>query len=587
MLNSSPPSVLRNNWVPIVTVFISVLVLFSSVMIYYTWHIGTPWGSFSDHWPVIRQSAVAILFHGNMERWLHYWAGVVSYELEFHFYGHLALPILLAIFPAWYASSLFYYPGGRDHLVHVSGPRLYFYKVAHKHAASQVKKESRENPSLGLNIHPNIAISRARESGNIFVGGAQGTGKSIFINHLAAQVLERGQRAFIYDEKREYTARFYDKKTCILIAPWDTRGVSWDISRDAKNETQAQLIAEHFIAESKDPLWSNGARIIFVGFIMILNKTRPAWGWRELAKMLVIDEAKLVKSLGVHYPLAAKFIKENSQTTQGFFVQLLGHLGWVNTLALAWPKPTADSFSVERWVSDSKSSKRTIIIQADKRYKNIGAPLASVVISLMTSHVLAREDTKGNEYWLFLDELANLPRNESLYDWMSLGRSKGCRIVAGIQSIHHLKKIYSDHGADALLSMFTIFASMRIGSAGATANYTAKVFGEREVERPSHSFSSRGEVATSWHKEVLPLVRSTDLVHLPHAGYLGVEGYLLVPGWDAVYRLRWPVCRISKDASPHLPAKWLRAELCEDVTSALSKDSIRKKLQRKRDALNK
>jgi type IV secretory pathway TraG/TraD family ATPase VirD4 len=129
--------------------------------------------------------------------------------------------------------------------------------------------------------------------------------------------------------------------------------------------------------------------------------------------------------------------------------------------------------------------------------------------------------------------------------------------VACTQSTSRIKQLYTDHGADTLLNMFTLFASMRVGSVGETSSYTAKAFGEREVERPSRTSVPQGQTTVSWHRETLPLVRSSDIVQLPQASRKGVEGYLLIPGWQAVYCLRWPYPKISKQAPEHCPASWL------------------------------
>ena len=444
-------------------------------------------------------------------------------------------------------------------------------------------------PGIGVKLHPEVAISRTRESGNIFVSGSQGTGKTVFITPLIDQVIKRGERAFIYDQKREFTALFYNSKNSILIAPWDQRSVAWDISTDASNAAQAQLIAENLISDSADPIWSSGSRMIFTGMVEILNQSGRPWGWAELAETLSMNETELSEKLARHYPRASRFIAENSKTTQSFFAQLLGNLGWVYTLADAWPGSHKDGFSISHWVCHEGTDKLIIIVQANTRYKDIGAPLANALIALMTSNILAQTNSSSRELWLFLDELANLPKNNALLEWMSLGRSKGCRIVAGTQSISQVQQIYGDHGADSLLNMFTIFASMRLGTAGETANHVAKAFGEREVERPTSSAGPSGSPVQNWHREILPLVTVSDLVQLPQASKHGTEGYLLIPGWEAVYRLRWPIPQLSPQADEHVAADWLTVapQKVEDNPDAATEPSRLEQLrQRRSNAIN-
>nr|WP_255484222.1 type IV secretion system DNA-binding domain-containing protein [Agarivorans sp. B2Z047] len=121
-------------------------------------------------------------------------------------------------------------------LTHVSGPKFYLGKKAIKHARTMHKKDLRLSSitSPGINVHPKIKISLAREQNNFLILGTTGSGKSTVFKPLVKQAIERGDNAVIYDEKGEYTESFYRKKTSVLIAPWDERGAKWNISHDIK-----------------------------------------------------------------------------------------------------------------------------------------------------------------------------------------------------------------------------------------------------------------------------------------------------------------------------------------------------------------
>lgn len=557
-------------------------IAFTCLLMQLTWDIGISWPSLNNQLSYLYDAVIDTLFYQSNQKLINYWRYIESSELALQLTLHCALPAILAIYPAYILGRMFYISGGRDRLIHISGPLLRYYSSAFKHARKIGKKECGKSHRAGLFLHPKLSISRVRESGNIFVCGAQGSGKTVFITPLIDQVIQRGERAFIYDEKREFTALFYHPGSTLLIAPWDTRSAAWDIQADASNAVQAQLIAEHLIHDSDDPLWANGARSIFAGMIEVLNHSKETWGWQDLAHMLTTDESTLHKLLSQHYPRAARFIAEESKTTQSFFAQLNGSLGWIFTLAEAWPDANKATFSIYHWARNSKETKSVVIVQADKRYKDIGAPLANAMIALMTSSILSQANSLSRELWLFIDELANLPRNDSLQQWMALGRSKGCRLVAGTQSISQLKKIYSEHGADNLMNMFTIFGAMRLGAVGETATQAAKSFGEREVERPTSSAGPKERPAQNWHRETLPLVTASDLVHLPQPNSKGVEGYLLIPGYQSVYRLKWPYPRLSANSEEHLPARWLAQSSSKKSDGKARPSSRLKQLQSRR-----
>lgn len=553
-MSSIPPSSSRQNWSFIFIITTVVWLCSISLILTFTWNWFGDWSPIKLHAAHWFDSIKALLSEGSYKPWLTYWEYMNKQDLQTSFVIHISLASLISAYLAYLTGKRFYISGGQDSYFHVNGPRLLNFKTALAHAIQAAKNES---ALLGLKLHPQLQISRIREAGNVLVLGNQGTGKTVFLLPLISQVISRGERAFIYDEKREFTAQFFNKETSVLIAPWDKRGTPWNIQADACNAVQAKLIADQLIAESRDPLWSEGARSIFAGMIQILNRTKVKWGWVQLANIMLLDESRLKDQLSKYYPRAERFIVEESKTTQSFFAQLNGSLGWIHTLAEAWPKAYENGFSMGEWVENADTAKPIIIVQADKRYKDIGAPLASTLIRLMTSHVLSQTNCSKRELWLFIDELANLPKNEALGEWMSLGRSKGCRICGGTQSISQLREIYSDNGADTLLNMFTIFASMRLGAAGETAKYTAKVFGERVVERRTSSAGPVGNVSQNWHGETVPLVRASDLVHLPQPSKRGVVGYILIPGYEAVYKLRWPYSKSPALSEEHCPADWI------------------------------
>ncbi|WP_218417922.1 type IV secretion system DNA-binding domain-containing protein [Alteromonas lipotrueae] len=574
-MSTQPASQRRQDWATVLLMAALVGVPTFIGLLIWTWSWLMPWPAIDVHAQHWLGGITGFLFDQSLAPWLSYWQALVERDWHLAFVGHISVALAIAALLAFMIARRFYVHGGNDGYRHIEGARRYLYATALRHAKRVYKQEKRKAAKppkgksyQGLHLHPKLRIPRHREQGNLLVIGNQGSGKTVVLTPMMHGVIERGERAFIYDEKREFTSLFYQPETTVLLAPWDTRSTPWDIQSDAYNANLAQLISERMIKETRDPLWSSGARMLFTGMIEILNHTQARWGWRELANILSLDDVTLHSQLEAYYPRAARFIVEGSKTTQSFFAQLIGSLGWIYTLAEAWPKAYDDGFCLRDWVVNPDTDKPVLIIQADKRYKEIGAPLCNALIALMTSHTLALTNAPNRELWLFIDELGNLPKNPALLEWMSTGRSKGARIVAGTQSIAQIKRDFEGEEAEAMLNMFTMFICMRIGAVGETSSEAAEVFGERVVERLTSSAGQGESTTPNWHRETLPLVTEADLVQLPQSNKKGVEGFMLLPSYEGIYRLRWPYPKQGANIQEHCPAAWVdkRPELATKTT---------------------
>ncbi|MCM8857911.1 MAG: type IV secretion system DNA-binding domain-containing protein [Candidatus Thiodiazotropha sp.] len=412
-----------------------------------------------------------------------------------------------------------------------------------------------------IHIHPRIPLSKSREQGNFCILGTTGAGKSTVIKPLVNQVIQRKSRIFIFDEKKEYTAQFFDPDTTTLIAAWDKRGTPWNIYQDANDRQAITLIAECLlkVAEGKDEIWIKGARLLLRGMMMWLLHREKPWGWSELAKLLTLEQSKMQKILYRCFPLAAQFIQEESKTTQGFYVQLISELDWIEELAEAWPNSYEAGFSIREWATKS-TSKNVLLIQSDSRFSHIGSPLCSALISLLTRFYLAQPENSASETWLFIDEAASLPPTPALMKWLELARARGGRAVIGTQSLSQLRSLYGAEPANTLLNLTTNVIAMRMGAAGQEAEFTAGIFQKRIVERPNQ----RNENA-SWSQSEEWVVSPSDLVQIPPPDAKGLWGYLMIPGWGAVYKLQWPLFRQSPITDESIPATWTRKSKTNNV----------------------
>lgn len=549
-----PPSIGYQQWGLMAGLFFILVVVGQVIQINLLWPTND-WGRFTEHATYFGKGIWLLLTQ-------HSWTNIDNYFNTFAT-RDVRNKIFLATAGSFSISLLFSFiltgtilwePGGRKKIIKVNGPTLY--KNASLKTGLKLRRLKKRQRS-GISVHPDVTLSKKEAEGNLFVFGQQGSGKSVVIKTVLEQIVSNGDVAVIYDEKREYTELFYDPIDTILIAPWDKRSAVWDISKDLRFEEDFELIANILVSDrAEDTTWSNGARAILAGILAVSSANGPSnWGWQQVVENLSLDTLSLRSALDRHYDRASRFVENESKTTHGFISTLMTDVAWLYSLDKAWADTGKSLFSIRDWLDGKEPKIKKIIVQAHPELKYVGAPLCNAMIGLMTKIVTAKPDHGAAHIWLVLDELGNLPKNDSLKEWMSIGRSKGCRTLAGTQSISQLHQTYGEHDTDTLLNLFSTIIALRCGATGGVAEYAAKAFGEAIYERPTYS-ENQGQT-TSWQKETWRLVTPSDLVNLPQSTPQGVTGYITSSGWNAVYRLQWPYPKLNVIAKSHVAADWL------------------------------
>lgn len=533
------------------TVFFTLILTFS-----WSWFSPKGWGSISQDALSLFSALGHLTPKVSLDRWYWFNERVASFNWQTDFYLHLYMPLFSSIILSFFVTKVcFKHRKFSNELEFVSGPELCSGKKATTHANKMQKRELKiSNSTIGIKVHPKLPISTAREQNNFCILGTTGAGKSTILKPMIKQAIDRNDYAVIYDEKGEYTQGFYHSFNTILLAPWDARSALWDISKDVSSEQDAELLAQCLIpySDTKEQIWNDGARIILTGMIVsLIYGCKGNWEWHDLYELLQLSPEHALLRMEPYYPTVQSLIQKNSKTTQGFYVHLITHLNWLKYLSLAWRKSSKESFSLSQWVK-SGTSKRVIIIQANSEYEAVGKPLCNTVISFMTKKYLSSNNSFYRPTWLFIDEFANLPPNPSVKKWLELSRVYGGRSVICTQSLSQIRDIYGEDETNAILNLLSNVITLRLGTAGDDAIFTAQMLSEQTVEVPNYENANHIGIRS---KQLL--VEASDLTQLRPADNKGVEGYLFIPGWKSVYKLTWPLFTQPDIAKKFIPAKWL------------------------------
>ena len=414
------------------------------------------------------------------------------------------------------------------------GQKLLYSKAAIKDASKKLKNEPGK-PSI--KIHPSLSITEQLEQGNIFVIGQQGGGKSTVIKPIAKQVYDSDCLSFTHDEKHEYQGDVKNKHTVCLELIENAEYI-WDISSDVQNANDASLVAKALIEDGNDNerFFIDSARQVLKGVIISLQNSNVSWSWRELDCFLFSDTEKLKQLLEVSYPPASTLIEPDSKTTQSIRSVLSSRLFWLRDMA-ELQKSAKNLWSISKTII---SYKNHIFFRPNYSNPELSRAVNNTLMTLLIERWLVRDDSNQQKFWMILDELGNIPKNQSLMRWLTLSRSKGGRTVAGTQNISMLYECYGTHSTETILSLFRTVIIMRLGASGPSAQKASDLLGQQRVVTFNQSLSDSDKLSISTQFHDRPVVTKEDIVNLPSSDKKGVVGFLYLGGLKNVYRLKWP-----------------------------------------------
>lgn len=413
----------------------------------------------------------------------------------------------------------------------------------------------------GLKLHPDLPpMSLSREARHFLIFGAVGTGKTQTILPLIRAARERGDRMIIFDFKGDFTREFRSRTKTrqgnevelvdLVFAPWDSRALPWAVAKDvdtlaAAREFSARMIPE---AQGGSPFWSNAARQVLIASLVELQSETPEkWGFADLAKKLTRPIEELAEAARMYFPEALKALSDGQQnvTSAGVLGNMMSYLSVIFDLARAWPTPGI--FSIRDWLLEKNKATKSVILQHNGQFESLARAFNGAILGLAGQLIKSDliDESSSRRLWFFLDEFPELGKVETVFSMAAIGRSKGIRVVIGLQDIAQSKKIYGAELTEALLSMVGTHVATRV-SAGETANYICeKLIGEREIERLDLSTSSGtgrspgiftpgGTRTSSWKLVREPVMLPSELLQLGPVPGQGVKVLVLGVGEDAL-----------------------------------------------------
>lgn len=441
---------------------------------------------------------------------------------------------------------------------HLAGRQLLSGDEAQRKLQNEMNKEVLTD-GQGVEVYPEVSVSLDRETKHFLACGGTGSGKTTVLFPIVREIKENGQRLLIYDNKGEWTERIDG----IIFAPWDKRCVAWDISEDILNIADARAFSEAVIKDSSDPMWSNAARAILTAVIVSLIREKENWNLTSILEE-IYKGYKHIRGLIYQYtPEAVGLVEsqEITKTAQSFLIVLSSYMSTLADLAAAW-QGKKQRVSFRRWLLSNQSSGDTIILQGNQRYRPLEQAYIQAIMAVIGGVISSPEleESTQRKIWFCFDEIAQVGKVPSLTKMLEIGRSKGIRVILGLQDISQIREIYGDRIAETwAANVGTYFIGRTQGVE--TAKFLADLIGKEKVRKymPVYSGGYRGSTAEarqdSWQESDEYLIRPDEMSSDLGKRKDGVD-VLLMTGGAYAYLLRWPFIQASKIRPSVVAADW-------------------------------
>lgn len=316
----------------------------------------------------------------------------------------------------------------------------------------KIRRENFWNRYNGCSI-AGMPYLKDAEAQHTLILGSTGTGKTVTISDLVAQIRKRGERAIIYDKKGDYVSRFYDLDKDFILNPFDKRSACWNLLPEIRHVGQIKTIVQSFIPDgpsSESRIWNEAARIALSGMLEKLMHADARLSNAEIANKILKANLKDVAALlkGTH--ARSTFDMSSPKIAASVMFVLSSHL---NSLRLS-KKQTEKSFSIRNWM-ESEMEDSFLFITSQASLNSELVPLQTAWYEIIINSVLSKEPSNASKMkktWIIIDELGSMNKIPSLADGLSVARSFGGCFVLGTQNISQLRSVYGVDMAKSISS---------------------------------------------------------------------------------------------------------------------------------------
>ena len=405
-----------------------------------------------------------------------------------------------------------------------------------------------------------IPYPERTETQHTIVSGTTGSGKTVLISDLVAQIRARGERCVVYDKMGSYTRSFFDPGRDVLMNPLDARAPRWSPFLEARDPRDFDMMAAALIPQQKDtvdPFWVTAARQLFS------NGAGVFWKQGVTDNRVLVDHLLKTELTALAEAMAGTVAQsivdpENPKTALSVRAMLTA-----NVSALELLPDTGTPFSIRDWISDEERGGFLFLTSKGDQHASLRG-LISTWLEIAVNAMLSLAQGPDRRIWVILDELPTLHQVPSLQPGLAESRQFGGCFVLGVQVASALRDLYGRNGAETISGL----CGTRVVLAAPdrdTAQWSADSLGRSEIEEVTEGYSYgantiRDGVSLTPRRELRALALPSEIMRLAN-----LEGYLKFPGPFPVASIRLKYVARPAAAERFVPRGGEASEAAEPV----------------------
>jgi len=377
-----------------------------------------------------------------------------------------------------------------------------------------------------LPITPKIKLPQKYETTHFFTIGRPGCGKSQLFYRIIQKVMDRGDKAIIYDFKGDQVAKFFDPEKHILFNPFDKRCAAWNIFNEIESPLDIRSIANSLIPiTGNDPYWSNAARDVFAGILTACYQAGRKSN-DEVYRCSSMPAQDLAEFLS-RYQGTETATRHLAQDKAG--ASILSIMS-SSTQCFEYLRNVKGDFSIRKWASND-SDRRCVFLTNYSEISDTIRPVLSLFIELAGKRVLSLPDSRERRFFFFIDEFGTLNNLSTIPTMLTNGRSKGMSIWIAIQDMGQIEKIYGKDISQTIVNSCATSFTFAVNDPF-TADFVSRKIGEREIRQVNVSYSEGQSPSstTSYQTMNERVVMASEIQNLPNlVFFLKMPDYHVTP----------------------------------------------------------